>query len=182
MSPTFLRTWYQISGTSLAAALSSSSRMMSDSPGFEWLRVHLKDGVSCSFFSMRSVICRSTCSAVAPGHSVRITMARKAKSGSSRWPRLKNAAMPPSAMTIRKNSVSCRYFSAAAERLNSLFIQDPHALPGPQQLRAGGHHDIARRETRLDDDALAGDAAGLHGARLHEAGAVDHVNLRDLAA
>lgn len=108
MSPSFLRTWYQIPGTSRGGAVSSSSSTIRDSPGLEWLWVHLKYGVSCSFFSIRSVTCLSTCSAVAPGHRVRTTMARNVKSGSSRWPSLKYEAMPPIAITIRKNSVSSR--------------------------------------------------------------------------
>ena len=35
MSPTFFLTWYQMSGTSFGAAVSSNSRMISDSPGLE---------------------------------------------------------------------------------------------------------------------------------------------------
>ncbi len=33
MSPTFLRTWYQVAGTSLGGVLSFSSSNVSDSPG-----------------------------------------------------------------------------------------------------------------------------------------------------
>src|SRR5688572_32950018 len=118
---------------------------------------------------MRSVTWRSTCSAVAPGQSVRITMARKAKSGSSRWPSWKYAAMPPAAITARKKSVSCRYLSAAAERLKSLFIEDAHALARAQELRAGGDHHVAGLQAGLDHHELAGDAAGLHLLRANRA-------------
>jgi hypothetical protein len=38
-------------------------------------------------FSMRSVTCCATSSAVAPGHTVRTTIALKVKGGSSDWPR-----------------------------------------------------------------------------------------------
>jgi hypothetical protein len=43
--------------------------------------------VSISFFSMRSVTCLPTSSAVAPGQKVRTTMILKVKGGSSDWPR-----------------------------------------------------------------------------------------------
>ena len=53
--------------------------------------------VSISFFSMRSVTWRETSSAVAPGHSVRTTMALKVKGGSSDWPRCRYDQAPISA-------------------------------------------------------------------------------------
>jgi hypothetical protein len=35
MSPIFLRTWYQVSGTSASGAESLNANITSDSPGFE---------------------------------------------------------------------------------------------------------------------------------------------------
>ena len=57
-----------------------------DSPGREYERMNSYLPVSISFFSMRSVTWRETSSAVAPGHSVRTTIALKVKGGSSDWP------------------------------------------------------------------------------------------------
>jgi hypothetical protein len=67
---------------------------------------------------MRSVTCCETSSAVAPGHSVRITMTLNVNGGSSDWPRLRYDQTPASAQTSMKKSTSGRFRSAHSERLN----------------------------------------------------------------
>ncbi|MNQ62586.1 hypothetical protein D3C85_769360 [compost metagenome] len=59
-----------------------------DSPGRENDTIRSYSPVSISFFSIRSVTCRETSWAVAPGHLVWITMALKVNGGSSLWPSL----------------------------------------------------------------------------------------------
>ena len=58
---------------------------------YEFIRSYSRPGESQVIFmardSMRSVTCRATSSAVAPGHSVRTTIALKVNGGSSDWPR-----------------------------------------------------------------------------------------------
>jgi hypothetical protein len=73
---------------------------VSDSPGFDAVRSTSTQGVSASFFSMRSVSCCSTCCALAPGHRVRTTMTLKVKSGSSARPSWKYEMTPPIMKTI----------------------------------------------------------------------------------
>ncbi len=87
MSPTRLRTWYHSSGTSLDFIESRAMKMICDSPGREYERMNSYSPVFISAFSMRSVTSRETCSAVAPGHRVRTTIALKVNGGSSDWPR-----------------------------------------------------------------------------------------------
>jgi len=59
-----------------------------DSPGRENDTMRSYSPVSISFFSMRSVTCRETSCAVAPGQRVWMTMALKVNGGSSLWPSL----------------------------------------------------------------------------------------------
>jgi hypothetical protein len=89
-SPTFLRTWYQ-SGWHVAC-----ERRLNRLRGEDHLRlarprvradVFVVAGLHHRFFSIRSVTCCATSSAVAPGHTVRTTIALKVKGGSSDWPR-----------------------------------------------------------------------------------------------
>ncbi len=54
-----------------------------DSPGREYDRMNSYSPVFISAFSIGSVTWRETCSAVAPGHSVRTTIALKVNGGSS---------------------------------------------------------------------------------------------------
>jgi hypothetical protein len=86
MSPIFLRTWYQVGGTSFGGVDSRSSRMMVVSPGLEKLRILSTYGVSCSLRSSLSVTCWAICTAVAPGQRAEMTIARKVNGGSSSWP------------------------------------------------------------------------------------------------
>ena len=83
MSPTFLRTSYQSAGTSLERIESRAMKITCDSPGREYERMNSYLPVLIRLFSMRSVTCLATCSAVAPGHSVRTTIALKVNGGSS---------------------------------------------------------------------------------------------------
>jgi hypothetical protein len=53
-------------------------------------------------FSMRSVTCFDTSSAVAPGHSVRTTIALKVNGGSSLWPSRRYDQEPITARAIMK--------------------------------------------------------------------------------
>ena len=89
MSPTFLRTWYHSSGTSFDGSESRAIMITCDSPGREYERMNSYLPVVISAFSMRSVTCFETSSAVAPGHTVRTTIALKVNGGSSDWPRLR---------------------------------------------------------------------------------------------
>ena len=87
MSPIFLRTWYHSAGMSLDGIESRAMKITCDSPGREYARMNSYWPVVISCFSMRSVTCRETSSALAPGHSVRTTIALKVNGGSSDWPR-----------------------------------------------------------------------------------------------
>jgi hypothetical protein len=98
MSPTFLRTWYQMSGTLPLGSVMVFSRLtqIHASPGFDALIRLSRYGVSCSLRSILSITCCSICSALAPGHSTRIGMLRMVQSGMSVWPRFRNATVPVS--------------------------------------------------------------------------------------
>ena len=99
MSPIFLRTWYQRSGTSFERIESRAMKITCDSPGREYERMNSYSPVVISCFSMRSVTCSATSSAVAPGHSVRTTIALNVNGGSSDWPRWRYDQTPTSAST-----------------------------------------------------------------------------------
>ena len=86
MSPTFLRAWYHSAGMSRECIESFATNCTSDSPGREYERMNSYSPVSISFFSMRSLTWRPTCSAVAPGQNVRTTMILNVNGGSSDWP------------------------------------------------------------------------------------------------
>ncbi len=88
MSAIFLRTWYHSAGMSAECSESRAMKVTWDSPGREDEMILSYSPVSISFFSMRSVTCRATSSAVAPGQRVRMTMALKVKGGSSLCPSL----------------------------------------------------------------------------------------------
>jgi len=80
----------------------SESRAMKitcDSPAREYERMNSYSPVAISCFSIRSVTCCATWSAVAPGHSVRTTIALKVNGGSSDWPRCRYDHTPTSAST-----------------------------------------------------------------------------------
>ena len=72
---------------SLLRSESLAMKMTCDSPGREYERTYSYCPVSINSFSMRSVICRDTSCAVAPGHRVRTTMTLNVNGGSSDWPR-----------------------------------------------------------------------------------------------
>ena len=86
MSPTFLRIWYQTSGMSLLGMASRAMKITCDSPGREYERMNSYLPVVISAFSTRSVTWVETSCAVAPGHSVRTTIALKVNGGSSDCP------------------------------------------------------------------------------------------------
>ncbi len=88
MSPIFLRIWYQSSGISSECIESRAMKVTLDSPGREKDTMRSYSPVSISFFSMRSVTCRDTSSALAPGQLVWMTMALKVNGGSSLCPSL----------------------------------------------------------------------------------------------
>ena len=99
MSPIFLRAWYHRSGISLERIESRATKITCDSPAREYERTNWYLPVSISCFSMRSVTCCATSSAVAPGHRVRTTMILNVNDGSSLRPSLRYAAAPAIAST-----------------------------------------------------------------------------------
>ncbi|MNC59076.1 hypothetical protein D3C75_1088610 [compost metagenome] len=84
----FFRIWYHSSGISTECMESRAIKVTWDSPGREKDMMRSYSPVSINFFSMRSVTCRDTSSALAPGQLVRMTMALKVKGGSSLCPSL----------------------------------------------------------------------------------------------
>src|ERR1700722_13584749 len=122
--------------------------------------------VFISAFSIGSVTCRETCSAVAPGQSVRTTIALKVNGGSSDWPRCLYDHAPISAKASIANSTSGRLDNAHSERLKRrtglllglggsgrrgrlqhravLAVHGDHRLAGTQQVSAGSDHPVTR--------------------------------------
>ena len=90
-------------------------KMICDSPGREYERMNSYSPVFISAFSSGSVTCRETCSAVAPGHNVRTTIALKVNGGSSDWPRCLYDHAPISAKASIANSTSGRLDNAHSE-------------------------------------------------------------------
>ena len=88
MSPTFLRTSYQVSETSRPWVLPTRSTKMVVVPARVKLRRLSRFGTSCRVRSSRSVTCCMVSSSVAPGQIAPTTMVRKVKGGSSARPSL----------------------------------------------------------------------------------------------
>src|SRR5690606_20403796 len=165
MSPTFLRTSYQRSGTSAETRSSRAIRITCDSPGREYERTNSYCPVAITAFSIRSVTWRETSSAVAPGHSVCTTIARKVKGGSSDCPSCPYDHAPTSASTTMAYSTRPR-------------LRGDHARVGRQALAHGDalgavgtqHHGHQRDRVRAGiHHPHRGAAAGslLHGRERH---------------
>ena len=86
MSPTLLRTWYQMSGTLLGGVLPFRLTKIVVEPARVKLRRKSRLGVSFNVRSIRSVTCSSVSSRVAPGQPACTTMVRKVNAGSSLRP------------------------------------------------------------------------------------------------
>ncbi len=110
---------------SLDLSESRAMKMTCDSPAREYERMNSYLPVVISAFSMRSVTCLDTSSAVAPGHTVRTTIALKVNGGSSDWPRCRYDQAPINASTIIANSTSERLVSAHSETLKRRMVSAP---------------------------------------------------------
>src|SRR3546814_14471612 len=125
MSPVFLRNWYHSSGNCAERTASAALNVICDSPGRECERMNSYSPVSINFFSIRSVTCRATSSAVAPGHSVRITIALKVNGGSSDWPRRVYETIPAMLSNTMAYTTRPRLRSAHSDRLKRLMVCTP---------------------------------------------------------
>ncbi|MNM53820.1 hypothetical protein D3C81_649290 [compost metagenome] len=101
-----------------------------DSPGREYDWMNSNSPVFISAFSIGSVTCLDTCSAVAPGHIVCTTIALKVNGGSSDWPRCLYDHAPMTAMAIIMNSTSGRLLNAHSERLKRRTPHSPFLAAG----------------------------------------------------
>src|SRR5262249_51226834 len=152
MSPMLLRTWYQMSGTSLARVLSLRLTKIVVTPARVKLRRKSRFGVSCSVRSSRSVTCLSMSPTLTPGHAAWTTMVLMTNEGSSLRPSRTNANSPASTAVIIRETVSDRFLSAHSERLKPILRlqpEQPNLLAGMQGLYAGGDNDLAGRQSAL---------------------------------